>query len=101
MYKRVPRNKPAKMKHLDDPVIEYIHLYRVDQEHFLTNLPMGKYIVCADYSIEGVVVQHNCFETFVERPDTNGRHSFVTTFMLTLSLKSCKAELLASLPWPC
>merc|ERR1711941_235725 len=39
MYKRVPRNKPAHMKHLDDPIIEYIHLYRPDQEHFLSNLP--------------------------------------------------------------
>ena len=72
MYKRVPRNKPALMQHLDDPIIEYIQLYRLDQEHFLSNLPMGKYIVCADYSINTIVVQHNCFETIVERLDTNG-----------------------------
>ena len=31
MYKRVPRNKPALMEHLDDPIIEYIQLYRLDQ----------------------------------------------------------------------
>jgi len=77
MYKRVPRNKPAHMKHLDDPIIEYIHLYRPDQEHFLSNLPRGKYIVCADYTtveeITGkkVVLQHNCFETVVDRLDNN------------------------------
>ena len=57
MYKRVPRNKPALMQHLDDPIIEYIQLYRLDQEHFLSNLPMGKYIVCADYTVRGVIVQ--------------------------------------------
>ena len=83
MYKRVPRNKPAQMKHLNDPITEYIHLYRLDQEHFLTNLPMGKYIVCADYTIKvgGVdkVVQHNCFEAFVERPDTYGENGYLET----------------------
>ena len=31
MYKRVPRNKPALMEHLEDPIIEYIQLYRLEQ----------------------------------------------------------------------
>jgi len=71
MYERVPRNKPALHQHLDDPVIEYIHIYRVDQEHYLTNLPMGKYIVCGDAQVDGKVFQSNCFETSIDRLDNN------------------------------
>jgi len=91
MYKRVPRNKPALMEHLDDPIIEYIQLYRLDQEHFLTNLPMGKYIVCADYKVLDVVVQHNCFETIVNRPDTNVLQGGVVAIiaLAILTLVSC------------
>jgi len=91
MYKRVPRNKPALMEHLDDPIIEYIQLYRIDQEHFLTNLPMGKYIVCADYKVHDVVVQHNCFETIVNRPDTNVLQGGVVAIiaLAILTLVSC------------
>lgn len=71
MYKRVPRNKAAHRKHLDDPIIEIIPLYRYDQEHFIHNLPRGKYIVCGDHSIHEVIVQHNCFETIIDRLDNN------------------------------
>ena len=77
MYKRVPMNKPAHIRNLDDPIVEYIHLYRPDQEHFLINLPRGKYIVCADYTMteahsgKKVVLQHDCFETTVDRLDNN------------------------------
>merc|ERR1719348_2795574 len=91
MYKRVPQNKPALMEHLDDPIIEYIQLYRLDQEHFLTNLPMGKYIVCADYKVHDVVVQHNCFESIVNRPDTNVLQGGVVAIiaLAILTLVSC------------
>lgn len=71
MYERVPRNKPALQRHLDDPVIEYVHVYRLDQEHYLTNLPMGKYIVCGEAQINGEVFQANCFETSIDRLDNN------------------------------
>jgi len=71
MYKRVPRNKAAHRKHLDDPIIEIIPLYRNEQEHFINDLPRGKYIVCGDHSIQDVIVQHNCFETIVDRLDNN------------------------------
>ena len=98
MYKRVPRNKPAHMKHLDDPIIEYIHLYRIDQEHFLSNLPKGRYIVCADYKIGGVVVQHNCFETYIDRPDTNGENQEKNNIQkqTIFCFQNCKEELLVS-----
>ena len=77
MYKRVPLNKPAHINNLDDPIVEYIRLYRPDQEHFLSNLPRGKYIVCADYTMTDertgtkIVLQHDCFETTVARLDSN------------------------------
>ena len=77
MYKRVPLNKPAHINNLDDPIVEYIRLYRPDQEHFLSNLPRGKYIVCADYTMTEantgtkIVLQHDCFETTVARLDSN------------------------------
>ncbi len=31
LYERVPRNKPPLMRHLNDPVIEYIPLYKASQ----------------------------------------------------------------------
>jgi len=71
MYKRVPRNKAAHRKHLDDPIIEIVPLYRYEQEHYIHDLPRGKYIVCGDHSIEDVIVEHNCFETIIDRLDTN------------------------------
>ena len=73
MYERVPRNKPALQQHLDDPVIEYVHVYRLEQEHYLTDLPMGKYIVCGEAHVEGEVVQSNCFETTINRLDNNSK----------------------------
>ena len=77
MYERVPRNKPALQQHLDDPVIEYIHLYHVDQEHYLNDLPMGKYIVCGDAQINGHIFQSNCFETIIDRLDNNSKWSII------------------------
>jgi len=71
MYKRVPRNKAAHRKHLDDPIIEIVPLYRYEQEHFIHDLPRGKYIVCGDHSINEVIVEHNCFETIIDRLDNN------------------------------
>jgi len=71
MYERVPRNKPALQQHLDDPVIEYVHVYRLEQEHYLTDLPMGKYIVCGEAQHNGEVFQSNCFETSIDRLDNN------------------------------
>lgn len=71
LYKRVPRNKAAHRKHLDDPIIEIVPLYRYEQEHFIHDLPRGKYIVCGDHSIKDVIVEHNCFETIIDRLDNN------------------------------
>ena len=35
----------------------------------------GKYIVCGDHSIHEVIVQHNCFETIIDRLDNNGNNA--------------------------
>lgn len=71
MYERVPRNRPPLMQHLDDPVVEYVPLHWPAQHHRLQNLPMGKYIVCGEAHMEGQVVQANCFETVIDRLDSN------------------------------
>ena len=77
MYKRVPLSKIPHRENLENPIVEYIKLYRRDQEHFLGNLPRGKYIVCADYTMtdasngKKIVLQHDCFETNVTRGDSN------------------------------
>ena len=59
------------MQHLDDPVIEYVPLSKRMQSHQLIDLPMGKYIVCGEALIQGEVYQSSCFETRIERLDTN------------------------------
>lgn len=75
LYERVPRNKAPLMLHLDDPVVE---LFKFKPRNgaampkTLSDLPMGKYIVCGEARIESQVHQSNCFETLIERlePDT-------------------------------
>merc|ERR1719483_138806 len=71
LYERVPLNKGPFLLHLDDPVIEFIPLIRRAQSYTLSELPMGKYIVCGEAMVMGEVYQASCFETRVERLDNN------------------------------
>jgi len=73
LYERVPVHRQPVMQQLDDPVIEYIPLTRRVQSHDLTELPMGKYIVCGEAMVQGEVYQANCFETCIERLDNNSK----------------------------
>ena len=73
LYERVPVNKGPFMLHLDDPVIEVIPLLRRVQTHTLSELPMGKYIVCGEAMVMGEVYQASCFETKIERLDNNSK----------------------------
>ena len=71
LYERVPQHRKPIMQYLNDPVIEYIPLARRVQSHNLTELPMGKYIVCGEAMVHGEVNQASCFETRIERLDNN------------------------------
>ena len=57
LYERVPLNKQPLLQHLDDPVIEYIHLDTSPLTYDLLELPMGKYIVCGEAMVKGDVYQ--------------------------------------------
>ena len=63
LYERVPLNKQPLLQHLDDPVIEFIHLTISPHSHHLTELPMGKYIVCGEAMVKGDIYQTSCLET--------------------------------------
>jgi len=67
MYERVPLSKAAIPQHLNDPVIEYVPIYRREQEHRLYNLPVGKYIVCGEAMSDGNVFQANCVEALIRK----------------------------------
>jgi len=71
LYERVPLNKGPFMLHLDDPVIEIIPLTKQGLSYTLTELPMGKYVVCGEAMVKGEVYQASCFETRIERLDNN------------------------------
>jgi hypothetical protein len=71
LYERVPAHRQPFMHHLDDPVIEYIPLTRRVQSHDLAELPKGKYIVCGEAMVQGEVYQSSCFDTKIERLDSN------------------------------
>jgi hypothetical protein len=73
LYERVSLNKGPFMLHLDDPVIEYIPLIRRVQTHTLSELPMGKYIVCGEAMVMGEVYQASCFQTNINRLDNNSK----------------------------
>jgi len=70
MYERVPVSKPALPQNLDDPVIEYVPMFRGEQEHRLYNLPVGKYIICGEAFAKGDVFQANCVEAHVAKHST-------------------------------
>ena len=63
------------MLHLDDPVTEVVRLARPSITHTLTDLPMGKYIVCGEAHEGGsdTPYQTSCFETRIERLDNNSK----------------------------
>ena len=71
LYERVPYDKGPFILHLDDPVIEFIPLIRRAQSYTLSELPMGKYIVCGEAMVMREVYQASCFETRIERLDNN------------------------------
>ena len=73
LYERVSLNKGPFMLHLDDPVIEYIPLNKMAQTHTLSELPMGKYIVCGEAMVMGEVYQASCFQTNINRLDNNSK----------------------------
>ena len=73
LYERVPLDKGPFMLHLDDPVIVFIPLMRRAQSYTLSELPMGKYIVCGEAMVMGEVYQASCFETRIERLDNNSK----------------------------
>ena len=70
------------MLHLDDPVIEFIPLIRRTQTYTLSELPMGKYIVCGEAMFSGEVYQASCFETKIERLDSNCKFIEIKTYSL-------------------
>ena len=70
-YERVRQTRPPLLHHLDNPVKEIVNLYKEYQEHELSNLPVGKYIVCGDAQIHGQVFQKNCFQTTINKLDNN------------------------------
>jgi len=82
LYERVPAHRQPVLQHLDDPVIEYVQLTRRVQSHLLTELPMGKYIVCGEAMLHGVVYQASCFETRIERLDNNTLQSGVKVLIV-------------------
>ena len=73
LYERVAKNKAPLMLHLDDPVTEILKLREEEMIHQLDDLPMGKYIVCGEARIGTEVYQTNCFETRIERLDSDSK----------------------------
>jgi len=82
LYERVSKQKRPIMAHLDDPVIVYIPLIRSAQSYSLAELPMGKYIVCGEAMLQAEVYQTSCFETIIQRLDTNSLQSGVRVLII-------------------
>lgn len=82
LYERVSKQKRPIMAHLDDPVIVYIPLIRRAQSYSLSELPMGKYIVCGEAMLQAEVYQTSCFETIIQRLDTNSLQSGVRVLII-------------------
>jgi hypothetical protein len=88
-YERVRHTHAPLLQHLDNPVREVVTLYGAYQEHELSNLPVGKYIVCGDAQIHGQVFQKNCFETTIFKLDNNELQSGVIVVIVVALLIVC------------
>jgi len=88
-YERVRHTHAPLLQHLDNPVREIVTLYGEYQEHELSNLPVGKYIVCGDARIHGQVFQKNCFETTIFKLDNNELQSGVIVVIVVALLIVC------------
>lgn len=82
LYERVSKQKRPIMRHLDDPVIVYIPLIRRTQSYSLSDLPMGKYIVCGEAMLRAEVYQTSCFETVIQRLETGALQSGVRVLII-------------------
>ena len=69
----MPITKGPFMLHLDDPVTEFLSFSGPVMTYTLSGLPMGKYIVCGEAMTGGEVYQTSCFETKIERLDTDSK----------------------------
>jgi len=56
--------------------------FRRAQSYSLAELPMGKYIVCGEAMLHAEVYQTSCFETIIQRLDTNSLQSGVRVLII-------------------
>ena len=83
------------MLHLDDPVMEFIPLIRRAQSYTLSELPMGKYIVCGEAMVMGEVYQASCFQTNINRLDNNSKllsKTIIGTFFVSRIAGWCEGD---------
>ena len=83
LYERVNARRKLDMAYLDDPVIEYIPLISRVQRCDLTELPKGRYIVCGEAMVQGVVYQSSCCEIKIQRVQIRGKHTLKKKICLT------------------
>ena len=91
LYERVNARRKLDMAYLDDPVIEYIPLIRRVQRCDLTELPKGRYIVCGEAMVQGVVYQSSCCEITIQRVQIRGKHAFKNN-MANFFVQRCSPE---------
>ena len=88
LYERVPHHYTPDLGQLDNPIVKYIQVFNtsLDVKYTISDLPKGKYIMCAQIMDNGQVFRSECIDFIIERPVTHSKFSnnLFTTYLLLI-----------------
>ena len=87
LYERVPHHYTPDLGQLDNPIVKYIQVFNTsrDVKYTISDLPKGKYIMCAQIMDDsGEVFRSECIDFIIERPVTHSKFAPVTITILKL-----------------
>ena len=86
LYERVPHHYTPDLGKLDNPIVKYIQVFNtsLDVKYTISDLPKGKYIMCAQIMNNGQVFRSECIDFIIERPVTHSKFLSVTSSTLLI-----------------
>ena len=78
LYERVPHHYTPDLGKLDNPIVKYIQVFNtsLDVKYTISDLPKGKYIMCAQIlDKKGEVFRSECIDFIIQRSVTHSKFS--------------------------
>ena len=97
LYERVPHHYTPDLGKLDNPIVKYIQVFNtsLDVKYTISDLPKGKYIMCAQILDKtGQVFRSECIDFIIERPITHSESgdNFHLLHLSPAIFQSCRRE---------